>query len=171
MKVYFIKPIGAAGPIKIGCSGHPGKRKSSLQTWSPLKLELAATYEGGRKDEARFHALFIDDHSHGEWFNASKALTDTIERVKSGKFTDADLPRYAGRLKGLRHRLEIFTEIDFDYAEAMADYWALHYETRWSVRHQPIEPSAFAKIKTPSKKRERLERLQAALAPHIKKAA
>jgi hypothetical protein len=82
--VYFIKPAGMTGPIKIGCSFMPEKRLSSLSTWSPFALEIIATVEGGQRLERNIHECFADMHSHREWFHAGARLIEAIEKIKSG---------------------------------------------------------------------------------------
>ena len=43
--VYFIKPIGMDGPIKIGCSVSPDRRRETLEWWCPFPLEILAEIE------------------------------------------------------------------------------------------------------------------------------
>lgn len=90
--VYFIKPIGIDGPVKIGCSGCPADRRRSLEEWCPFPLEVVATIPGSFAIERRFHALFADSHYHGEWFNWSAELGHVIDAVKAGTFDIASLP-------------------------------------------------------------------------------
>src|SRR3546814_12747101 len=47
-RVYFIRPIGQAGPVKIGCSVGPNKRRPELETWSPVPLEIGRAAGRGR---------------------------------------------------------------------------------------------------------------------------
>lgn len=82
--VYFIKPAGMPGPIKIGCSYIPTERLSALSTWSPFALEIIATVEGGQRLERNIHECFADLHSHREWFHAGARLVEAIEKIKSG---------------------------------------------------------------------------------------
>ncbi len=91
-RVYFIKPIGMDGPIKIGCSKSPTGRLSTLETWSPFALELLAEIEGGEKLERRFHAKFIAQRKSREWFEWSQELADTIAAIKAGVFDIETLP-------------------------------------------------------------------------------
>lgn len=91
-RVYFIKPIGMDGPVKIGCSVSPDSRRKTLETWSPFPLEVAAEIEGGYELERRFHGKFIQDHSHREWFKASVELTATIAEIRNGTFSIEALP-------------------------------------------------------------------------------
>tara|TARA_Y100001951_G_scaffold105173_2_gene120410 strand:- start:1078 stop:1578 length:501 start_codon:yes stop_codon:yes gene_type:complete len=91
-RVYFIKPIGMDGPIKIGCSKSPTGRLEGLRTWCPLPLELLASIEGGPAIERRFHAMFLDDHEGHEWFRASARLTKVIASVAAGTFDIETLP-------------------------------------------------------------------------------
>lgn len=53
MPVYFIRPVGMDGPVKIGGSGVPKNRLNNLMTWSPFPLEVAATDDGGYPLERR----------------------------------------------------------------------------------------------------------------------
>lgn len=91
-RVYFIKPVGMDGPVKIGCSHRPDGRLSALEAWSPFPLEVAAQIHGGMTLERRFHALFADQHSHREWFRPSPELTRVIALVASGEFDISTLP-------------------------------------------------------------------------------
>lgn len=91
-RVYFIKPIGMNGPIKIGCSASPDGRRSVLATWSPFALEVVAEIEGDFQLEQRFHARFLGQHERREWFTASPDLLATIAQIAAGKFDPSTLP-------------------------------------------------------------------------------
>ncbi len=80
-RVYFIKPEGMDGPVKIGCSTAPERRVSELNTWVPFRLELVACAPGEMDMEKRVHYLFAATRLRGEWFNASLALAAFIEHV------------------------------------------------------------------------------------------
>jgi hypothetical protein len=58
--VYFIKPVGMDGPIKIGCSNIPEHRLVSLSMWSPFPLEIIGKTPGNLKDEGFLHRCFSD---------------------------------------------------------------------------------------------------------------
>lgn len=90
--VYFARPIGMDGPVKIGCSGQPNARLAGLMAWSPFLLEVAAAIPGDRRLESRFHAAFRRQHSHHEWFRPSPELTATIAAVAEGSFDLTTLP-------------------------------------------------------------------------------
>lgn len=90
--VYFLRPIGQAGPIKIGHSMVPWERLRSYLNWSPIPLELVAMTPGGDELEHRLHAAFTHLHSHGEWFKAGPELTSVIETVLTGQFDATGLP-------------------------------------------------------------------------------
>lgn len=51
--VYFVKPVGQDGPVKIGFSETPIDRLSTLMTWSPIPLEIAIAIPGDRELEGR----------------------------------------------------------------------------------------------------------------------
>lgn len=82
--IYFIKPVGMPGPIKIGCSIIPAKRLMELSVWSPFELELVATALGGLDLERNIHDCFADAHSHREWFHPVPRLLKAIEQIKAG---------------------------------------------------------------------------------------
>lgn len=82
--IYFIKPVGMDGPIKIGCSDKPAKRLITLAAWSPFELEIIGSVPGGFSDESRLHRRFSDLHTRKEWFMSSPALRQTIEIILAG---------------------------------------------------------------------------------------
>jgi hypothetical protein len=87
--VYFIRPVGMPGLVKIGFSNNPAKRLDNMLCWSPIPLEIAATIPGDIKLEGRIHGLFKDCHSHREWFNETPQLTRFIERLAAGESIEA----------------------------------------------------------------------------------
>lgn len=91
-RVYFIRPIGMAGPVKIGCSKGPDGRRRTLETWSPFPLEIIAEVEGGFDLERRFHALFMETHQNREWFGWSRRLAATVASINDGTFDASVLP-------------------------------------------------------------------------------
>lgn len=93
--VYFLRPVGQAGPVKIGWSWLPLERLKVYQAWSPVQLELVARTPGSEGLESRFHAHFAHLHLHGEWFRADDGLDAMIAAILDGSFTEAALP--AGR--------------------------------------------------------------------------
>lgn len=78
--IYFIKPVGMDGPIKIGCSSWPESRRDTLATWSPFTLEIIAEIEGGYTLEHQFHAMFEHQHERSEWFTWSPELQAELDR-------------------------------------------------------------------------------------------
>lgn len=87
--VYFIKPIGLDGPIKIGCSNAPINRLQGLGSWSPFPLEIIGAVTGTLKDENFLHRCFADTHSHHEWFRSSPALRIAIATILSSGTIDS----------------------------------------------------------------------------------
>lgn len=90
--VYFLRPIRAEGPVKIGYSSRPRDRLATYAAWSPIPLEIAATTPGDVELEGRFHALFRARHSHLEWFHAAPEITRAIEEIRAGTFDFSILP-------------------------------------------------------------------------------
>lgn len=91
-RVYFIKPLGMDGPIKIGCSHSPERRRRALDTWSPFALEIIAEIEGGFELEHRFHALFVETHQRREWFGWSRRIAAVVAAINDGSFDVNTLP-------------------------------------------------------------------------------
>ena len=87
-KVYFIKPVGMNGPIKVGLSSDHLARVEKLASWSPFPLEILAAVDGGKKLEARIHASISDLHTHHEWFRADPRLVSAIAAIQGGASAD-----------------------------------------------------------------------------------
>lgn len=83
-QVYFMRPVGMVGPIKIGCSKFLDQRLFNLASWSPYPLEIILSFPGSHKLEHNIHQCFADLHSHKEWFHPGKRLLDAIEAMKAG---------------------------------------------------------------------------------------
>lgn len=66
--IYFIRATGT-NKVKIGYSISPRWRLATLQTGSPLPLEIIGLCSGSLETEARFHSVYAEYHSHGEWFD------------------------------------------------------------------------------------------------------
>lgn len=79
--VYFIKPIGQLGPVKIGFTDHLAKRARCVAVQSPLLLEVVCSAPGGQAEERLLHERFAGQHMHGEWFAWSKDLQFVMDRV------------------------------------------------------------------------------------------
>ena len=79
--VYFLRPVGQQGPIKIGCSATPAKRLRSVEIWSPVQLEMVASAPGGHAHEWTLHSMFGEDRLHGEWFAVTPDLMKIISYV------------------------------------------------------------------------------------------
>lgn len=99
--VYFAKPIGMDGPVKIGCSNNSIKRLKSLATWSPFPLEIVAVVPGGFHLERNIHDCFACSHSHREWFHPSPRLTEAMNALSRGAPVEEaiDLSKREGRLR------------------------------------------------------------------------
>jgi hypothetical protein len=87
--VYFIKPVGMDGPVKIGISCVPESRLYSLTLWSPWPLEVIGSVVGSAEDETYLHDCFADHHLHHEWFNSSPKLRGAIETILHAGTVDA----------------------------------------------------------------------------------
>lgn len=90
--VYFIRPIGMDGPVKIGCSISPTGRRETLETWSPYPLEIIAEIAGDFLIERRFHAHFADTYQRREWFGWSERIEQVVAAINAGTFDTGTLP-------------------------------------------------------------------------------
>lgn len=83
--IYFVRPVGMLGPIKIGFSTVPESRLLSLAVWSPFPLEIVATAPGTFRLEMKIHNCFAHLHLHREWFSPSRELVAAIDAIRDGK--------------------------------------------------------------------------------------
>lgn len=83
-RVYFIKPVGMIGPIKIGCSRMLEDRLTQLMAVSPFPLEIIHSEPGEHVLERQLHRCFADYHSHLEWFHPGPRLLAALGKIKSG---------------------------------------------------------------------------------------
>lgn len=72
--VYFLRPVGAIGPIKIGFSRDPIARLRSLLAWSPVPLEVIVSVSAPKGAEPWAHKKFASCRLHSEWFAATPEL-------------------------------------------------------------------------------------------------
>lgn len=79
--IYFIKPTGLAGPIKIGFSIRPIVRIQPIQANSPIPLQIIGQTPGSMDDEWYLHRCFADQFSHAEWFHFSHPMNAAIEGI------------------------------------------------------------------------------------------
>lgn len=123
MSVYFIKPVGMDGPIKIGQSASPEGRVRDLSRWCPFPLEIVAKIEGGREVEERFHAAFIDHHERLEWFSPHPEILNAIAAINAGTFDVDSLPYPSGPIHGMRKRQATWVAIDYEYYGLLLQYY------------------------------------------------
>lgn len=104
--VYFIKPKGMAGPVKIGCSRVPNGRLVDLTVWSPFELELIGSFPGTYSDEQFIHSCFAHIHSHREWFyftpELGAAIKSMLDANSVASLRGAATPSGGIRRKGVR---------------------------------------------------------------------
>lgn len=54
-----------------------------MQTGSPYKLVMLASFPGGPAEERRLHAIFRIKRVHGEWFNRTGKLAVWVDRLRA----------------------------------------------------------------------------------------
>jgi hypothetical protein len=103
-EVYFLKPVGMDGPIKIGCGFEPRERLGAYTAWSPYPLEIILTIPGSLDLERNIQDCFLDCHSHSEWFHASPRLLAAIADMQAGVRPEEaiDLSKRLGSLHGAK---------------------------------------------------------------------
>lgn len=118
--IYFVRPVGQAGPIKIGFSNDVDARFVGLQSGSPVRLELIATIPGDRSHESLLHYRFSEDRLYGEWFAPSIDLLNLARR------NAIEPPRQVVEKKLLRGRLPArLTDLERLWIERIAPIrWA-----------------------------------------------
>lgn len=82
--IYFMKPEGMDGPIKVGCSSKPARRLVGLSVWSPFPLEIIAVAPGDLSTEKMIHDHYAEERWHHEWFHASPRLLAAVTALKRG---------------------------------------------------------------------------------------
>lgn len=88
-KIYFLRPTGEKGPIKIGSSVRPESRLITYQIWSPVILELVAFLPVHHTTETFLHRHFIKWWLHGEWFSWNEELQGLLDYiVRHGEMPD-----------------------------------------------------------------------------------
>jgi hypothetical protein len=102
--IYFLRPRGQDGPVKVGFSIYPESRLLTYMAWSPLPLEIAAVLrvegdgtkrQGAMRVERRFHARYDSFRLHHEWFLAHPQLLADIASIRAGTFSVECLPEPA----------------------------------------------------------------------------
>lgn len=79
--IYFIKPVGMDGPIKIGCSRCAKGRLVEIARWAPMPLEIVGMVPGSFKDERTLHRAFAHLQEHMEWFAEGADLVAAIALI------------------------------------------------------------------------------------------
>jgi hypothetical protein len=79
--VYFARPVGMRGPIKIGCSADARRRVQALR-YRGRRCVLLATLHGAFQLEGLLHLQFGRYRLHGEWFAAGKRLVEFVRPLQ-----------------------------------------------------------------------------------------
>jgi hypothetical protein len=124
LRVYFIKPIGMAGPIKIGCSNLPQRRLEQLSTWSPFPLEVIGSVPGGYKDELYVHACFDAQFLHREWFAHSPELERAISDILAAGTVDVLRERFSAAASRRTRRRNWTPEHSLRMSYHMRMHWS-----------------------------------------------
>lgn len=102
-RIYFIRPVGQDGPIKVGYSNHIERRLAEIGKWSPVPLEIVATlevpdsgslYAAPARLERRFHLRYSEYRLHHEWFAVHPLILADIDNINAGSFRVCCLPEW-----------------------------------------------------------------------------
>lgn len=134
--VYFIRPVGMLGPIKIGCADVPSDRLRPLMRWSPFPLEVAAKAPGDLKLEFRVHCCFAHVHSHCEWFLPAADLVEAVHKIASGVPLEeaVDLDRPTGTIRKEQAKVEWTPERRFASGTRFRVFGALRRAPGFDIR-------------------------------------
>jgi hypothetical protein len=81
--IYFtLETNRTANRIKIGYSKSPEERIKSLQTSSPVDLDVLLIMPGSKNLEHVLHKTFKKDRLRGEWFVYSDDIKDFVTRER-----------------------------------------------------------------------------------------
>lgn len=117
--VYAIAPKGG-GAVKFGRAIDVKKRFSSIQTGSPVKLEMLGSVFVPVAVETEIHAYLKEHRSHGEWFYPTVLVMELASLIAA---RDA---------KGLITKLSLYRLLP------VADAEQSNYEHRMNVGERSI---------------------------------
>lgn len=109
---YFAREFGTHGPIKIGRSHTPIARICDISSEVGKKIELICAIPFDC--EHQFHQKFADYHRGGEWFEWSRFMKITINRLLLGTFDFNSLPpprKLVGSGRHMRTHIGHFAEV------------------------------------------------------------
>lgn len=133
--VYFIKPVGMDGPIKIGFTKSAEQRLTNLTRWSPFPLELLVAIPGGQKLEYAIHGRFAHAHQRNEWFTPTPEMLDAIAKLKAGVPVEQAI-----NLKKPTGSIRNWTK----WSEERREYHRAALRESWARRHKLIDDLAAA---------------------------
>lgn len=96
--IYFVRPVGAPGPIKIGSSTTPKNRLNFLLNWSPVDLELVCAAPGIRGVERAIKLRFGDHYIRNEWYEPCAGIVAILEEVQQTGRLPSDLAAEAHQI-------------------------------------------------------------------------
>ena len=82
--VYAIRADCNPVMVKFGISRDPEKRLASLQTGSPVSLELMCFVGASRSLEAQIHNSLRHLRKHGEWFSYEYEAIEIADLIAAG---------------------------------------------------------------------------------------
>jgi len=86
----YVIQAGDDGPVKIGVAINPDRRRTSLQTGSPVPLHIRYLFAGGYDTEAALHKHYDKRYLRGEWF--SPDVLHDIQEVASSALAERPAP-------------------------------------------------------------------------------
>lgn len=90
---------------KIGFSKHPEQRIAQLQTGSPFKLNLIASWPGTERQEKQIHFNLSHCRQAGEWFEIASLDLIKLQSIKAKR----EKPEKDGKMKVLYRKKDGLT--------------------------------------------------------------
>lgn len=86
-RFVYILQCEDTGRIKIGVADDVDARHTKIQSMSPSRLNLVATFPCLHDNnlEAALHRRFAKHRIHGEWFEPDDAMIDSINELTDGQ--------------------------------------------------------------------------------------
>lgn len=114
--IDYIYAVAGAGKIKIGITKAPEKRLSSLQTGSPVPLEMLGYIVGNKNLEDAIHNYLSEHRSHGEWFDVKPKTTQVVDLIVGNELDELRAlvePRVGLTLKQMIRKIDEDAQLEY----------------------------------------------------------
>ena len=88
--IYFVR---AGKHVKIGVAEDPRSRFATLQTASPVDLEMMAIAPGSFAEESAYHKSFSANRKRGEWYKITPEIREVVNGIRA-QYPELQWARY-----------------------------------------------------------------------------